>query len=127
MSKQHLNPIGMHTPNGYSHVVKTGDTIYLAGQVSIAPDGSVVGVDNPTAQAEQIYQNLQIALASFGATLSDVVKTTTYIIKPDYVDAVRESRLRYFNENPPTSTLLVISQLARPEFLMEVEAIAYVG
>ena len=127
MSKQHLNPIGMHTPNGYSHVVKTGDTIYLAGQVSIAPDGSVVGVDNPTAQAEQIYQNLQNALASFGATLSDVVKTTTYIIKPDYVDAVRESRLRYFNENPPTSTLLVISQLARPEFLMEVEAIAYVG
>ena len=127
MSKQHLNPSGMHTPNGYSHVVKTGDTIYLAGQVSIAPDGSVVGVDNPTAQAEQIYQNLQIALASFGATLSDVVKTTTYIIKPDYVDAVRESRLRYFNENPPTSTLLVISQLARPEFLMEVEAIAYVG
>lgn len=127
MSKQHLNPSGMHTPNGYSHVVKTGDTIYLAGQVSIAPDGSVVGVDNPTAQAEQIYQNLQNALASFGATLSDVVKTTTYIIKPDYVDAVRESRLRYFNENPPTSTLLVISQLARPEFLMEVEAIAYVG
>ena len=127
MSKQHLNPSGMHTPNGYSHVVKTGDTIYLARQVSIAPDGSVVGVDNPAAQAEQIYQNLQNALASVGATLSDVVKTTTYIIKPDYVDAVRESRLRYFNENPPTSTLLVISQLARPEFLMEVEAIAYVG
>ena len=127
MSKQHLNPSGMHTPNGYSHVVKTGDTIYLAGQVSIAPDGSVVGVDNPAAQAEQIYQNLQNALASVGATLSDVVKTTTYIIKPDYVDAVRESRLRYFFENPPTSTLLVISQLARPEFLMEVEAIAYVG
>tara|TARA_B100001750_G_C15469688_1_gene579101 strand:- start:216 stop:569 length:354 start_codon:yes stop_codon:yes gene_type:complete len=117
----------MHSPNGYSHVVKTGDTIYLAGQVPIAPDGSLVGADNPFAQAEQIYQNLEIALASVGATLSDVVKTTTYIIKPEYVEAVRESRLRHFNENPPTSTLLVISQLARPEFLMEVEAIAYVG
>ena len=127
MPKQHLNPRGMHTPNGYSHVVITGDTIYLAGQVSIGPDGSLVGVGNPSAQAEQIYQNLENALASVGATLSDVVKTTTYIIKPEYVEAVRESRLRYFNENPPTSTLLVISQLARPEFLMEVEAIAYVG
>ena len=127
MPKQNLNPIGMHTPNGYSHVVKTGDTIYLAGQVPIAPDGSVVGVDNPSAQAEQIYQNLENALASVGATLSNVVKTTTYIISPDYVEAVRESRLRYFKEEPPTSTLLVISQLARPEFLMEVEAIAYVG
>ena len=127
MPKQHLNPRGMHTPNRYSHVVITGDTIYLAGQVSIAPDGSLVGVGNPSAQAEQIYQNLENALAAAGATLSDVVKTTTYIIKPEYVEAVRESRLRYFNENPPTSTLLVISQLARPEFLMEVEAIAYVG
>lgn len=127
MPKQHLNPRGMHSPSGYSHVVKAGDTIYLAGQVPIAPDGSLVGVDNPSAQADQIYQNLEIALTSVGATLSDVVKTTTYIIKPEYVQAVRESRLRYFNENPPTSTLLVISQLARPEFLMEIEAIAYVG
>jgi len=127
MPKQHLNPSGMHTPNGYSHVVKTGDTIYLAGQVPIAPDGSLVGIGNPSAQAEQIYQNLGNALASVGATLSNVVKTTTYIISPDYVEAVREARLRYFNEEPPASTLLVISQLARPEFLMEVEAIAYVG
>ena len=127
MPKQHLNPRGMHTPNGYCHVVKTGDTIYLAGQVSIGPDGSVVGVDDPSAQAEQIYQNLENALASVGATLSDVVKTTTYIVKPEYVEVVRESRLRYFSEDPPTSTLLVISQLARPEFLMEVEAIAYLG
>ena len=127
MPKQHLNPPGMHTPNGYSHVVKTGDTIYLAGQVPIAPNGSLVGVGNPSAQAEQIYQNLENALAAVGATLSDVVKTTTYIINPAYVEAVRESRLRYFKENPPASTLLVISQLARPEFLMEVEAIAYVG
>ena len=126
MPKQHLNPSGMHTPNGYSHVVKAGNTIYLAGQVSVALDGSVVGVANPSAQAEQIYQNLQSALASVGATLSDVVKTTTYITDPDYVNAVRESRLRCFPESPPTSTLLVISRLARPEFLMEVEAIAYV-
>jgi enamine deaminase RidA (YjgF/YER057c/UK114 family) len=117
----------MHTPTGYSHIVKAGDTIYVAGQVAVAPDGSVVGEGNAAAQAEQIYQNLQNALASVGAKLSDVVKTTTYILNPDDVGAVRESRLRYLNENPPTSTLLVISRLARPEFLMEVEAIAYVG
>ena len=127
MPKQHLNPSGMHTPTGYSHIVKAGDTIYVAGQVAVAPDGSVVGEGNAAAQAEQIYQNLQHALASVGAKLSDIVKTTTYILNPDDVDAVRESRLRYLNENSPTSTLLVISQLARPEFLMEVEAIAYVG
>jgi enamine deaminase RidA (YjgF/YER057c/UK114 family) len=127
MPKQHLNPANMHTPTGYSHVVKAGDTIYIAGQVPVAPDGSIVGVDNPAAQAEQIYQNLQTALASVGASVRDVVKTTTYIVNPDSIDAVREARTRYFGENPPTSTLLVISRLARPEFLIEIEAIAYVG
>ena len=127
MPKQHLNPSGMHTPTGYSHIVKAGDTIYVAGQVAVAPDGSVVGEGNAAAQAEQIYQNLQNALASVGAKLSDIVKPTTYILNPDDVGAVRESRLKYLNDNPPTSTLLIISRLARPEFLMEVEAIAYVG
>jgi enamine deaminase RidA (YjgF/YER057c/UK114 family) len=127
MPKQHLNPANMHTPTGYSHVVKAGDTIYISGQVPVAPDGSIVGVDNPAAQAEQIYQNLQTALASVGASVRDVVKTTTYIVNPDCIDAVREARARYFGENPPTSTLVVISRLARPEFLIEIEAIAYVG
>ena len=127
MPKQHLNPAGMHTPTGYSHVVKAGDTIYIAGQVAVAPDGSIVGEDNPAAQAEQIFQNLQNALGSVGATLRDVVKTTTYIVSADYIDATREARARYLGEDPPTSTLLIISRLARPEFLMEIEAIAYVG
>ena len=61
MPKQHLNPSSMHTPGGYSHVVKAGDTIYVAGQVARAPDGSLVGKDDPSAQAEQIYKNIQAA------------------------------------------------------------------
>ena len=64
MPNQHLNPSGMHTPTGYSHVVKAGDTIYIAGQVAVASDGSVVGKDDPAAQAEQVYKNIQNAPAS---------------------------------------------------------------
>ncbi len=127
MPKQHLNPSGMHTPTGYSHVVKAGDTIYVAGQVVVAPDGSLVGKDDPAAQAEQIYQNLQNALASVGASLQHLVKTTTYVVSLDCIDAVRAARAKYLANDPPTSTLLVVSRLARPEFLLEIEAVAYVG
>ena len=127
MPKQHLNPASMHTPTSYSHVVKAGDTIYVAGQVARAPDGSLVGKDDPAAQAEQIYKNLQNALASVGASLHDLVKTTTYVVSPDCIDAVREARAKYLANDPPTSTLLVISRLASPEFLLEIEAVAYVG
>ena len=127
MPNPHLNPPGMHTPTGYSHVVKAGDTIYIAGQVAVAPDGSVVGEGNAAAQAEQIYQNLQNALASVGASLNDLVKTTTYVVNTDCIEALREARVSYLGQEPPASTFLVISRLARPEFLIEIEAIAYVG
>ena len=127
MPKQHLNPSGMSTPTGYSHVVKAGDTIYIAGQVARAPDGSLVGKDDPAAQAEQIYKNIQNALGSVGASLQDLVKTTTYVVSPDCIDAVREARAKYLASDPPTSTLLIVSRLATPELLLEIEAIAYVG
>lgn len=127
MPNQHLNPSGMHTPTGYSHVVKAGDTIYIAGQVAVASDGSVVGKDDPAAQAEQVYKNLQNALASVGASLQDLVKTTTYVVSRDCIEAVREARAKYLAKDPPTSTLLIVSRLASPEILMEIEAVAYVG
>jgi enamine deaminase RidA (YjgF/YER057c/UK114 family) len=117
----------MHMPNGYSHVVKAGDTIYIAGQVARTPDGSLVGKDDPTAQAEQVFKNLQAALASVGATLQDLVKTTTYVVSPDCIDAVRAARIKYLVNDPPTSTLLVVSRLALPEILLEIEAVAFVG
>ena len=127
MPKEHANPSGMHTPTGYSHVVKAGGAVYIAGQVSVAPDGSVVGAGDAEAQAEQVYRNLQTALAHAGATFKDVVKTTTYVVNEECIAATRAARLRYFETDPPASTLLVISRLARPEFLLEIEAIAYVG
>ncbi len=127
MPKQHLNPSGMNVPTGYSHVVKAGDTIYIACQVARAPDGSLVGKDDPTAQAEQVYKNLQTALASVGATLQDLVKTSTYVVSPDCIDAVRAARVKYLADDLPTSTLVVVSRLALPEILLEIEAVAYVG
>ena len=127
MPNQHLNPSGMHTPTGYSHVVKAGDTIYIAGQVAVASDGSVVGKDDPAAQAEQVYKNLQNALASVGASLQHLVKTTTYVVSRDCIEAVREARAKYLANDPPTSTLLIVSRLASPEILIEIEAVAYVG
>ena len=127
MPKRHLNPSTINTPTCYSHVVKAGDTIYIAGQVAVALDGSMLGKDDPTAQSEQIYKNIQNALASVGASLQDLVKTTTYVVSTDCIDAVRAARAKYLANDPPTSTLLVVSRLARPELLVEIEAIAYVG
>jgi enamine deaminase RidA (YjgF/YER057c/UK114 family) len=127
-SPQHLNPNTMPPSRGYTQVVKTGNTVYIAGQVGVAPDGTVVGKGDPEAQVRQIWRNIEAAVkAAGGAGLQNVVKTTTYVTSIDHAGAVRKVREELFRTTtPPTSTLLVVSALASPDFVVEIEAIAAV-
>src|SRR5687767_5584245 len=123
----YINPPGLVKPNGYTHVVVGADrrTVYIAGQVPYDSTGKTVGGTDFQAQADQVFANLRRALASVGASFADVVKTTTFITDAKQVPALREIRARYLNpQHPPANTLLVVSALARPELLIEIEAIA---
>jgi reactive intermediate/imine deaminase len=124
------NPPALSKPTGYMHVVEVsgpGKTIYIAGQIALDKDGKVVGAGDMKAQAEQVFKNLEAALAAAGAKFSDVVKMNTYITDMDKAPAVREVRARYFGETMPASTLVQVPKLARPEFLLEIEVIAAVS
>ena len=124
---EHLRPEGM-SPNGnrYTHVVKVGPWVLIAGQTASDTDGNVVGVGDPKAQVGQVMKNLRTAVESVGGRFEDIVKTTVYVVGEEHLDAVREERAVYRPEKPPTSTLVVVSRLARPEFIVEIEAVAYV-
>ena len=126
-SVEHLQPEGM-SPNGgrYTHVVKAGPWVHIAGQTASDENGDVVGVGDPKAQVGQVMKNLRLAVESVGGKFEDIVKTTVYVVGEEHLDAVREARSAYRPEKPPTSTLLVVSRLARPEFILEIEAVAYV-
>jgi enamine deaminase RidA (YjgF/YER057c/UK114 family) len=124
---RYINPPGLAKATGYTHVVVAPDgrTVYIAGQVALDSTGQLVGPGDFRRQAEQVIRNLQRALASVGGTLDDVAKTTTFITDLKHLPALREVRTQYLDpKRPPASTLLVVSSLARPEFLIEVEAIA---
>ncbi len=121
------NPPTLSKPTGYMHVVEVSGpakTIYVAGQIALDKDGKVVGEGDMKAQAEQVFKNLEAALAAAGAKFSDVVKMNTYITDMDKAPAVREVRARYFGETMPASTLVQVPKLARPEFMLEIEVIA---
>jgi len=123
------NPPTLSKPTGYTHVVEVtgpGKTIYIAGQVALDKDGNVVGAGDMKAQAEQVFKNLEAALAAGGAKFADVVKMNTYVTDMDRAPAVREVRARYFGEATPASTLVQVVRLARPELLLEIEVIAAV-
>jgi enamine deaminase RidA (YjgF/YER057c/UK114 family) len=124
---QYVNPETLSRSRGYSQVVKVGNTVYIAGQVSAGPDGQVVGKGDPEAQVRQVWRNIEAAVKAVGGTLQNVVKTTTYVTNIQYAGAVRRVREELFQSfSPPTSTLLVVAALASPDYMVEIEAIAVV-
>ena len=123
------NPPELSKPTGYTHVVEAtgGKTVYISGQIALDKDGKVVGQGDMKAQAEQVFRNLQAALATAGATFKDVVKMNTYMTDLSQLQVVRDVRARYFGDVAPASTLVQVVHLARPEFLIEIEVIAVVA
>ena len=77
-------------------------------------NGNVVGEGDAEAQTRQIWHNIGVAVQAAGGSLADIVKTTTYVTGIEHGAAVRRVRGELFPQNPPTSTLLVVSELANP-------------
>jgi enamine deaminase RidA (YjgF/YER057c/UK114 family) len=116
----------------YSHVVVAAGarTIHISGQVSLDADGALVGAGDLGAQTMQVMRNLGTALAAAGATYSDVLKITTFVVnyKPEQRAVIGQARSSFFTgRTPPASTLVGVAALAAPEWLIEIEAIAVVG
>lgn len=121
---ERINPNGMTQPSAYSHLVKYGDLMFIAGQVALDGEGNVVGEGDMAAQYRQALENIETVLASEGADFSNVVKITIFTTSIDEFRKAASLREEYFGDNAPASTLVQIERLARPVFLVEVEAIA---
>jgi enamine deaminase RidA (YjgF/YER057c/UK114 family) len=122
-----IRPADVHPVSPlYEHAIVAGDTIYLAGQVAADGEGNPVGPGDAEAQARQLLHNMERVLAAAGAGLEDVVSTTTYLTNLQHREAVNRVR-EEVGLTSAASTGLVISALARPEYLVEIEAIAVVG
>ena len=128
MVKQIVNPPTVSTPRGYSHAVKkAGVPVHIAGQVAIDSSGAVVGPDDIEAQARQAFANLAAVVAACGGSMADIVKTTVFVTDLGYRPAVAAARQEHWPDGDfPASTFVVISSLALPELLVEVEAVAVV-
>ena len=129
-SIRRINPPELGTPPGYSQVVEIspGRVVFIAGQTALDRDGNVVGKDDFAAQAEQVFANLTIALTASGCTAADLVKLTVFLTDMDNLASYREARNRFFvTVTPPAApavTLVEVSKLYGPDFMIEIEAIA---
>ncbi len=125
-----VNPPELGTPPGYSQVVdvRASRMIFIAGQTALDRDGKVVGRDDFAAQADQVFRNLGAALQSVGCTASDLVKLTVFLRDMGHLPTYRQARNQFFATvappAAPTVTLVEVSRLYGPDFLIEIEAVA---
>jgi enamine deaminase RidA (YjgF/YER057c/UK114 family) len=129
-SIQRINPPELGTPPGYSQIVEVscGRLIFIAGQTALDRDGNVVGRGDFAAQVAQVFWNLTIALNARGCTASNLIKLTVFLTDMDNLGRYREARNRFFaSVTPPAApavTLVEVSKLYGPDFMIEIEAIA---
>jgi enamine deaminase RidA (YjgF/YER057c/UK114 family) len=127
MERTYLEPAGIAPPpEPYSHAIRCGDTLYVAGQVAFDENNEVVGVGDARAQAERVWRNIRLAVEAAGGTLADVVKITIFLKDVRHAPAEIGVREGLFEPGRyPVCTLVQVANLGLPDLLMEVDAIAH--
>jgi enamine deaminase RidA (YjgF/YER057c/UK114 family) len=130
MPIRQVNPPELGSPPGYSQVVevRAARIVFIAGQTSLDPTGALVGKGDFAAQAAQVFRNLEAALAAVGCGAGNLVKLTVFLRDMGDLAAYRAARDRFFASVTPRAapavTLVEVSKLYGPDFLIEIEAVA---
>lgn len=130
MALESINPKQIDPPATYSHVVVATGTrmVFVAGQVAEDREGNIVGPGDMTAQAHQVFTNIGYALAAAGARPDQVTKLTIFVAgyQREHLAQIEQGRAALFGDHKPTDTLVGVAALSRPEYLLEVDAVAVV-
>lgn len=128
MALRVIEPMDVHDTRAfaYSHAVRMGELIFVAGQVAIDAHGNLVGPGDIREQTEQVFRNLAAVLRGAGSGMEKVGKLTVLTTRLEHRVVIHEIRSRIFGAigHFPASTLAVVSSLASPDWLVEIEAVA---
>jgi enamine deaminase RidA (YjgF/YER057c/UK114 family) len=131
INRRNIQPDGLHQRkvNGlvlYSHavVVEPKRLVFIAGQLARDEQGAIVGTGDMRAQLRKVLENLTIAIEAAGATLSNLVRTNTYVTDIDEYFKHVDVRMEFYSHAMPTSTTVEVRRLAQPELMVEIDAIA---
>ena len=103
-----------------------GKVLHVSGQVAQDTTGAVMGKGDIRAQTRQVLQNIRTVLAAAGGTMDDVARVTVYVTDMSGLAQIHEVRAQYFRRPYPASTLVEVKRLVKPEYLIEIDAVAVI-
>jgi len=121
------DPKRIHPPAGaYAHGIKTGNLLFVAGQVSMNTESVIVHANDPKGQFRLIMDNIISVVEAAGGGVNDIVKILAFMENMDHLQEFQDVLNEYFKEGYPTVTLVEVSRLAVKDMLMEAEAVAVI-
>lgn len=127
MGKRVLQPAVLKVRGHYSPgwEVSAGRLIFVSGQIPWDSEGRTVAKNDIEGQARQVFENIRAVLAEAGASLDDVIKITIFLRDIRYRDIINQVRSEFFKPPYPASTQVAVASLVDPDWLVEIEAIAF--
>jgi enamine deaminase RidA (YjgF/YER057c/UK114 family) len=131
MPVEYIKPPGMNiaraAERAYGYAVRAGNLLFISGQVGRDHAGEMVGIGDPEKQTIQAMENMKEVVEAAGGTMADVISTRTFLSDRAHLPAITAVRKRYFTgPNYPTGAMVVGTGLSSPEYLVEIEAVAYI-
>jgi len=125
---QRISPPGAPAPRGpYSPAVRAGDTVYVAGQISIDPISGEVIRGDVAVETRQVLKNIQSILEGCGASMSQVVRCGVYLTDAADFQAMNAVYAEFFGEAKPARTTIIVAALPLAGAKVEIDAVAYLG
>jgi len=130
MSKQQITTDSVRTPMGHfsqaTAIEARGKLVFISGMTARRPDGSIAGIGDIDAQTRQVCENIKAAVTAAGGSMSDICRVDVFVRNIEQFDAIHKVRREYFPAPAPASTMVEVTKMVSPDYLIEINAIAVI-
>jgi 2-iminobutanoate/2-iminopropanoate deaminase len=131
VTKRQISTDNLRQPSGHfsqaTVIEARGRLVFVSGMTARRADGTIAGVGDVEAQTRQVLENVKAAMAAAGGTLDDVCRVDVYIRNMEHFDVIHKVRREYFKPPLPASTMVEVTKMVSPDYLIEISAIGVIA
>ena len=131
MKKQQIRSAKLREPSGHFSqaiaIEAKGRLVFISGMTARRADGTIAGIGDIEAQTRQVCENIKAAVEAAGGTMDDICRVDVYVRNMEHFEKIHKVRREYFGAPPPASTMVEVTKMTSPDYLIEINAIAVIG